>query len=95
MEQTIQKIPLSTSPLSPKLITLTLAEESINSFFSTVFRSERRPEDCFKLISALLERCCQENQMERLYPVISNIAQHANEKAMASRFENPLMQSIH
>ncbi len=95
MEQTIQKIPLSTIFPLPQTNHATLAEESIKSFFSTVFRSERQSEDCFKLISTLLERCCQENQMERLYPVISNIAQLANEKVMASRFENPLMQSIH
>ena len=95
MEQTIQKIPLSKSSSPPSVTNPLLAEESINSFFSTLFRSERENPDCFKLISVLLERCCQENKMEKLYPVLSNIAQHANEKVMATRFENPFMQSIH
>lgn len=49
----------------------------------------------FEYISILLERCYRENKFDTLYPVLTNVAKYANDKAMPRSYEPTHVQSIH
>ena len=53
------------------------------------------PKKCLTEISALVERCYKEDKFDQLYPIISKIAQNANQRIAGNPYETSTVQSIH
>ncbi len=92
MSQSVTQIPLS--KIFDLLCDISYpkkAEESIINFFN----KKTEPKECLTEISALVERCYKENKFDQFYPLISRIAQNANQQIAETPYEISIIQSIH
>ncbi len=93
MGEILQNIKLGKFPA--KNSKFSIDSNTIFDFFENAFQSGTEIQECNEFLSILLERCCNENCLDSLYPVITDVAQKIQEENFNRLPKNYTLQSIH
>ena len=72
-----------------------LEEQTIKNFFEAAIESGVNVRDCNQYLSVLLERCCSENRVDSLFPVVEAVAQRLQEVTLRQLPNHNIIESIH